>query len=76
MNPKIPRLVATLALSLGSRCQAQATVPIATPISTEATLYSTLPSSAAHRPEMAMDSDPNSFFQSAYSMESGDDEFS
>jgi hypothetical protein len=39
----------------------------------EALLYSTMPSTAAHRPEMAMDGDAASYFKSAYGMDDGDD---
>ena len=38
-----------------------------------ALLYSTMPSSASHGPEMAMDGDPGSYFQTAYGMDDGDD---
>lgn len=39
----------------------------------EAFLYSTMPSTSAHRPEMALDGDPATYFRSAYGMEDGDD---
>jgi hypothetical protein len=39
----------------------------------EALIYSTMPSTAAHRPEMAMDGDSQSYFRSVYGMDSGDD---
>jgi hypothetical protein len=39
----------------------------------EALIYSTMPSTAAHRPEMAIDGDPNSYFKSVYGMSDGDD---
>ena len=39
----------------------------------EALIYSTLPSTAAHRPEMALDGDPQTYFRSAGGMEDGDD---
>ncbi len=42
-------------------------------VGTEATIYSTMPSTVAHRPEMAMDADDSSFFQSVYGMDDGDD---
>lgn len=38
-----------------------------------ALLYSTMPSVAAHRPDMAMDGDPQTYFQSQYGMGEGDD---
>lgn len=38
-----------------------------------ALVYSTMPSTAAHRPEMAMDGDDASYFKSAYGMGDGDD---
>ena len=44
-----------------------------TPVSVEALLYTTMPSTAAHRPEMAMDGNANSYFRSAYGMSDGDD---
>ncbi|MBC8138424.1 MAG: hypothetical protein H8F28_21300 [Fibrella sp.] len=43
------------------------------PSSVDALLYSTMPSSNAHRPEMVMDNDPNTYFRSAYGMSDGDD---
>ena len=39
----------------------------------EALIYSTMPSVAAHRPEMALDGDARTFFQSLYGMDDGDD---
>lgn len=39
----------------------------------EAQIYSTMPSTAAHRPEMAMDGDGKTAFRSVYGMEEGDD---
>ncbi len=38
-----------------------------------ACLYSTMPSTSAHRPEMAMDGDEKTYFQSVYGMGDGDD---
>ncbi len=70
MKPIIPTLSACLALNFASHAQAQ--MPLQTPGS-EATIYSTMPSTAAHRPEMAMDGDPSTYFQSAYGVEDGDD---
>ena len=55
---------------LTASCQAQ-NAPA--PAETEATIYSTLPSLTAHRPEMAMDGDENSYFKSVYGMGDGDD---
>ena len=67
-NPHLTfALLALLGASGSSHAQTNA------PITTEATLYSTLPSTNAHRPEMAMDGDPDSFFRSAYGMSAGDD---
>jgi len=43
------------------------------PAPVEALLYSTLPSVAAHRPEMAMDGDAGTYFRSASGMGDGDD---
>ena len=43
------------------------------PATTEALVYSTMPSRAAHRPEMALDGDPSTYFQSAYGMGDGDE---
>lgn len=45
----------------------------APPAPVEALLYSTMPSTAAHRPEMAMDGDPATYFRTAYGMGDGDD---
>lgn len=39
----------------------------------EALLYSTMPSTAAHRPEMAMDGDQGTYFKSVYGMGDKDD---
>lgn len=44
-----------------------------TPASVEALLYSTMPSTFAHRPELAMDGDTNTYFRSVYGMGDGDD---
>jgi len=44
-----------------------------TPTAVDALLYTTMPSTAAHRPEMAMDGDANTYFRSAYGMGDGDD---
>ena len=44
-----------------------------TTVGTEATIYSTMPSTVAHRPEMALDADESSYFQSVYGMGDGDD---
>jgi hypothetical protein len=43
------------------------------PETAEALIYSTMPSTAAHRPEMAMDGDARSYFKSVYGMSDGDD---
>ncbi|HLK55915.1 MAG TPA: hypothetical protein VKU00_05110, partial [Chthonomonadaceae bacterium] len=40
--------------------------------SVEALLYTTLPSMSAHRPEMAMDADPNTYFKSVRGMDDAD----
>jgi hypothetical protein len=64
------RVVAILCLACGSlvaRASQQA------PQSVEALIYSTMPSTAAHRPEMAMDGDPNTYFKTVYGMSDGDD---
>ena len=39
----------------------------------EALLYSTMPSTAAHRLQMAMDGDSSTYFQTVYGMGDGDD---
>lgn len=39
----------------------------------EALLYSTMPSTREHRPEMAMDGDENTYFQTTAGMDDGDD---
>lgn len=44
-----------------------------TPTSVEALVYSTMPSTSVHRPEMAMDGDANTYFRSVYGMSDGDD---
>ncbi len=65
---RISPLLCALAIVGCATCQAQNS-----PSSTEATLYSTLPSLTVHRPEMALDGDPNSYFKSVYGMGAGDD---
>ena len=65
-------LVALAGLTSSCRAQNAATSANA-PAQTEATLYSTMPSLDAHRPEMAMDGDQNSYFKSVYGMSDGDD---
>jgi len=65
-----------LAASTGGRAavKAPAQAPVKTaPAPVEALLYSTMPSVAAHRPEMAMDGDAGTYFRSAYGMGDGDD---
>ncbi len=42
-------------------------------VTAEALVYTTMPSVAAHRPEMAMDGDSSTYFKSAYGMDDGDD---
>lgn len=42
------------------------------PLFVEALIYTTMPSTSAHRPEMAMDGDPKTYFKSAYGMSGGD----
>lgn len=44
-----------------------------TPAPVQALVYSTMPSTAAHRPEMVMDGDAATYFESAYGMGDGDD---
>lgn len=71
-------LLALFGLTAGASCQAQnapapLVAPSLTPPATEATLYSTMPSLDAHRPEMALDGDENSYFKSVYGMGDGDD---
>lgn len=51
-----------------ARVQAQQNPP-----AVEALLYSTMPSKSDHRPTMAMDGDPKTYFRSAYGMGDGDD---
>ncbi|MBC8103408.1 MAG: hypothetical protein H7Z41_12585 [Cytophagales bacterium] len=53
---------------LGGTRLAQAAAP-----GVEALVYSTMPSTAAHRPEMVMDGDPKTYFKSVYGMGDGDD---
>jgi hypothetical protein len=43
------------------------------PVTVGALVYSTMPSYFSHRPEMAMDGDPSTYFKSAYGMGDGDD---
>lgn len=79
MNPTFSRRITALRLLgmffllaiVGQPVQAATQTP--PPGHVEALLYSTMPSTAAHRPEMAMDGDPNTYFRSAYGMDDGDD---
>ena len=41
-------------------------------LSVEALVYTTMPSTTAHRPEMALDGDADTYFKSAYGMSEGD----
>ena len=62
----------TLPVALAFCCCA--TIPaFAQDAKVSAFLYSTMPSTSAHRPEMAMDGDDNTYFQSVYGMGDGDD---
>ena len=45
----------------------------AAPKTVEALVYSTMPSTFAHRPEMLMDRDPKTYFKTVYGMGDGDD---
>ncbi len=58
------------ALSLSAVTQ-RGTPPISSPV--EALLYSTMPSTKDHRPEMAMDTNTGTSYQSLAGMEDGDD---
>ena len=83
MNPKYShRIRLALGLSAVGLLAAASLAPIqaapkaaalANPAPVEALLYSTMPSTAAHRPQMAMDGDTNTYFQTAYGMGDGDD---
>ena len=64
--------VAALILLPASGARVRADEKAPTPV--EALLYSTMSSTAAHRPEMAMDGDANSYFKSVYGM-GDEDEF-
>jgi hypothetical protein len=44
-----------------------------TPAPVDANIYSTMPSTDAHRPEMALDSDASTFFETVGGMDDGDD---
>ncbi|MDF2439843.1 MAG: hypothetical protein JWN98_827 [Abditibacteriota bacterium] len=55
---------------------AQVTSPAAVPVpvpAVDAMVYSTMPSTPAHRPQMAMDGDQSTYFKSVYDMNQGDD---
>lgn len=58
---------AALAPGLMAHAEQKEAAPVA------AWLYSTMPSLSAHRPEMALDSDTSTYFQSVYGMGDGDD---
>ena len=65
-------LLALFGLTASANAQVP-NAPASAPAQTEATIYSTLPSLTSHRPEMAMDGDPNTYFKSVYGMSQGDD---
>lgn len=65
-------LLLTAALTGGAWAAAPLPVKVA-PAPAEALVYSTMPSTAAHRPEMAMDGDAGTYFQSNHGMSDGDD---
>lgn len=68
------RFATALALLMGLLLPSAARpAPKAAPAPVEALIYSTMPSTAAHRPEMAMDGDPGTYFKSVYGMDDGDD---
>ena len=50
-----------------------ATRPTIADTPTDALIYSTMPSTRAHSPKMAMDGDPSTYFQTVYGMSSTDD---
>jgi len=60
-------LLAVAALAPAQAAPKAASAPV------EALLYSTMPSTAAHRLQMAMDGDASTYFQTVYSMGDGDD---
>ncbi len=79
MNRFLPLLALTLALPALALLPApgfaqkphSVPVPPAGPV--EALVYSTMPSTNAHRPEMALDGNSNTYFQTVYGMDDGDD---
>ncbi|MGI4788669.1 MAG: basic secretory protein-like protein [Janthinobacterium lividum] len=66
---RIPALIALALCLLPSSSFSQ--TPNPSPV--EALIYSTMPSTAAHRPEMAMDGDPATYFKAGGGMDDGDD---
>ena len=67
----LPLALACLsALSVCARAQQPQQIPQP---GVEALIYSTMPSTWANRPEMAMDGDPNTYFKSFYNMSDTDD---
>ncbi len=79
MNPTYSRRARlTLGLSAISLLAAASFAPVqaapkAASAPVEALLYSTMPSTAAHRLQMAMDGDASTYFQTVYGMGDGDD---
>lgn len=67
-----PLRVSLFAFSVALALSTQARTA-ARPKSVEALLYSTMPSTFAHSPAMAMDKDAKTYFKSVYGMEEGDD---
>ena len=67
-------LLLTATPTVGAQAAAKAPTPAKTAFApVKATVYSTMPSTAVHRPEMAMDGDGSTYFKSGYGMDSGDD---
>ncbi len=66
-------------LALPAFAAGKTPVPVSTPAqanaprTVEGFLYSTMPSEEAHRPEMTVDADPQTYFRSAYGMDDGDE---
>jgi hypothetical protein len=72
MKPTL-RLPTYLALTSTLLCVSAAGQASASPLPVEAEIYSTMPSTDQHRPEMALDGNASTYFKTAYGMDDGDD---
>jgi hypothetical protein len=65
--------VAATAVHFAAMASGAKVAPPVESLPVQALIYSTMPSTSQHRPEMAMDHDANTYFESTYGMDDGDD---